>query len=107
MKPYGWMLPPEVIGECALLVTANDEESTWQSGLWWVMPDDIRGTQNRDAKTSLSVAGRQAVRWLRLGHRGLAQNLCQQVDDGTLDAISAPRCGAVISPRRRVNEPVR
>ena len=33
MKPFGWMLPPEVIDELALLVTANDEASTWQAGI--------------------------------------------------------------------------
>lgn len=32
MKPFGWMLPPEVIDEIARLVTANDEASTWRAG---------------------------------------------------------------------------
>ena len=43
MKPFGWMLPPEVIGEIALLVTANDEASTWGAGLLRVTPEVVRG----------------------------------------------------------------
>ncbi|WP_245909090.1 NaeI family type II restriction endonuclease [Mycobacterium neglectum] len=87
MKPYGWMLPPEVIGEIALLVTANDEVSTWQAGLIRVTPETIRGSQNRDAKTSLSLIGREQIRWLWSNHPGLAPNLFHQLDAATRDAI--------------------
>lgn len=87
MKPFGWMLPPEVIGEIALLVTANDEASTWQAGLLRVRPEMTRGSQNRDAKTSLSLVGRQNLRWLWLDHPGLAPNLFHQLDAETRNAI--------------------
>lgn len=87
MKPYGWMLPPEVIGEIALLVTASDEVSTWQAGLVRVTPEATRTSQNRDAKTSLSPLGRQQIRWLWTDHPGLVANLFHQLDAATRDAI--------------------
>jgi hypothetical protein len=87
MKPFGWMLPPEVVGEIALLVTANDKVSTWRAGLLRVSPEVVRGTQNRDAKTSLSLEGRQAIRWLWPDHRGLAPNLFHQLDPVIRDAV--------------------
>ncbi|WP_264027848.1 NaeI family type II restriction endonuclease [Mycolicibacterium pyrenivorans] len=91
MRPYGWMLPPEVIGEIALLVTANDETSTWQAGLVRVAPEATRGTHNRDAKTSLSLSGRQQIRWLWTDHPGLAPNLFHQIDAATRDEIFSAR----------------
>lgn len=87
MKPFGWMLPPEVIGEIALLVTANDEASTWRAGLLRVTPEMTRGSKNRDAKTSLSPVGRQSIRWLWGEHPGLAPNLFHLLDAATRDAI--------------------
>lgn len=91
MRPFGWMLPPEVIGEVALLVSANDETSTWQAGLLRVTPENTRGTQNRDAKTSLSLVGRSRIRRLWVDHPGLAPNLFHQLDPVTRDAIFAAR----------------
>ncbi|TVY02752.1 restriction endonuclease [Mycolicibacterium porcinum] len=87
MKPYGWMLPPEVIGEIALLVTADDEVSTWRAGLARVTPDATRVSQNRDAKTSLSALGRQRIRWLWPEHPGLAANLLLHLDPVARAAI--------------------
>ncbi|MEH3138811.1 MAG: NaeI family type II restriction endonuclease [Mycobacterium kyogaense] len=87
MKPFGWMLPPEVIGEIALLVTANDELSTWRAGLLRVTPENTRGTQNRDAKTSLSLLGRERIRRLWPVHPGLAPNLFHELDEQIRDAI--------------------
>jgi hypothetical protein len=87
MKSFGWMLPPEVIGKLALLVTANDEVSTWRAGLMRVSPEVVRRTQNRDAKTSLSLEGRQRIRWLWPDHPSLAHNLFHQLDPTTRDAI--------------------
>lgn len=93
MKPFGWMLPPEVINEIALLVTANDEAATWRAGIVRVSSEATRGTQNRDGKTSLSLLGRQRVRWLWSGNAGLPPNLFHQLDAETRDAIFAARSG--------------
>ncbi|MGV0596364.1 NaeI family type II restriction endonuclease [Mycolicibacterium porcinum] len=87
MRPFGWMLPPEVIDEIAFLVTANDATSTWQAGLVRVTSEATRGTQNRDSKTSLSIAGREHIRWLWTEHPGLAPNLFYHLDEGSRNAI--------------------
>lgn len=104
MKPFGWMLPPEVIDEVALLVTANDELSTWRAGILRVTPEATRGTQNRDAKTSLSVTGRDAIRWLWPDHPGLAPNLFHQIDAETRDAIFSAKSRSGRHGQARVNE---
>jgi len=104
MKSFGWMLPPEVIGEIALLVSANDKASTWQAGVVRVAPEATRGTQNRDAKTSLSELGRRNIRWLWQSHPGLAPNLFHQLDAETRDAIFNARSRSGRHGQARVNE---
>lgn len=104
IKPFGWMLPPEVIGEIALLVTANDEASSWQAGLVRVTHEATRGTQNRDAKTSLSLLGREQIRWLWPEHPGLAPNLFHQLDAVTRDAIFNAKSRSGRHGQARVNE---
>jgi Restriction endonuclease NaeI len=104
MKPFGWMLPPEVIGEIALLVTANDAASTWRAGLLRISPEVVRGTQNRDAKTMLSREGRGRIRWLWSDHPGLAPNLFHQLDAATRDAIFGAKSRSGRHGQARVNE---
>ncbi|QZA08393.1 NaeI family type II restriction endonuclease [Mycolicibacter heraklionensis] len=104
MKAFGWMLPPEVIDQVALLLTANDEASTWRAGVVRVVPDATRPAQNRDGKTSLSVFGRQAIRWLWPDHPGLAPNLFYQLDSATRDSIFNARSRSGRHGQARVNE---
>src|SRR5580692_6835211 len=49
----GWELPPEAIGQICLLITADDQRSTWQAGLLRVQEPFLRSGQNRDAKRQL------------------------------------------------------
>lgn len=104
MKPFGWMLPPEVIDQIAMLLTANDEASTWQAGIVRVVPEATRAAQNRDAKTSLSAFGRQGIRWLWPDHPGLAPNLFHQLDSATREAIFGARSRSGRHGQARVNE---
>lgn len=60
----GWMLPPEVLGEIALVGTGSDRLSTWSVGLVRVTTDVRRDGSNRDKKSQLSAAGRDKIRWL-------------------------------------------
>lgn len=60
----GWMLPPEVFDELALVATASDVNGVWSLGLVRVTAEHRRETANRDSKTQLSKAGRSSVRWL-------------------------------------------
>jgi hypothetical protein len=87
MKPYGWMLPPEVVGHIALLMTSNEDAATWRAGLLRITPDLLRDSKNRDVKKELVAAKRQRIRWLWDDHRRLPPNLFYQLDDATRTAI--------------------
>ena len=103
--PFGWMLPPEVIGHIALVITANDSTSTWRAGLLRVTPDCLRDSK-RDVKKQLVAAQRYRVRWL-WGSRvaGLVPNLFHQLDDVTRGAdLEAKAVRGGQHGRLRVNE---
>jgi len=63
-KLGGWMLPPEVFEELALVATGRDEASVWSLGLIRVTADVRRESENRDKKSSLNELGRASVHWL-------------------------------------------
>lgn len=63
-KMNGWMLPPEVRGGIAMVVTADDYSGIWSLGLVWVTDDRLRESTNRDRKSTLNDAGRAAICWL-------------------------------------------
>jgi hypothetical protein len=87
MEPYGWMLPPEVLGHIALLITANEEAATWRAGLLRITPDLLRDSNNRDIKKQLVAAKRDRIVWLWDDHGRLPPNLFYQLDESTRDAI--------------------
>jgi hypothetical protein len=60
----GWMLPPEVFDELALLATANDPSAQFSLGLIRVRSEYRREGINRDQKSSLNRVGRAAITWL-------------------------------------------
>lgn len=60
----GWMLPPEVFDEIALLATASDTDAKFSVGLVRVTADHRGEGSNRDKKSSLNAAGRGAIKWL-------------------------------------------
>lgn len=60
----GWMLPPEVFEQLALVATASDADGIWSLGLVRVTPENRREKSNRDMKTQLNKHGRDAIRWL-------------------------------------------
>lgn len=60
----GWMLPPEVFGELAMVATADDSASHWSLGLVRVREELRRERGNRDSKSQLNALGRQSVFWL-------------------------------------------
>lgn len=71
----GWELPPEAIDHICLLITANDEASTWSAGVVRVREEYLRDRRNRDSKRQLTAAARSHIRqlWPRHGH--LAENI--------------------------------
>ena len=60
----GWMLPPEVRGSIAMVVTADDYQGTWSLGLVRVTDERLSTATNRDAKATLNSTGRSAISWL-------------------------------------------
>ena len=83
----GWELPPEAIDHLCLLITANDEASTWSAGLVRVREEYLRDRRNRDAKRQLTAAARSRIRklWPRHGH--LAENVFLHMDPRDRDRI--------------------
>ena len=91
MTPGKWMLPPEVMGQLALLITADDQTSSWRSGLIRVREEVLASARNRDAKGWLSSAGLERIRWLWPHHPGLAPNLFLTLDPPALSKIFGAR----------------
>ncbi len=61
----GWMLPPEAIGELCMVVTASDKKSQFSVGVVRASEGLLNGGRNRDAKRTLSLAGRLTIVWLQ------------------------------------------
>lgn len=91
-KDGGWMLPPEVFGELALVMTGSDDRSMWSLGLIRVSPEVRREGTNRDKKSSLNAHGRQAITWL-WRDAPLRPNVLLQLDTDTVTSILNHRSG--------------
>ncbi|WP_346007518.1 NaeI family type II restriction endonuclease [Janibacter terrae] len=64
-SPGGWMLPPEAVGELCMVITASDQESRFSVGVVRASEDLLNVGRNRDAKATLSAAGRGTIAWLQ------------------------------------------
>jgi len=94
----GWMLPPECLGELLLVVTADDHNARWSAGIVRATADHVRGSTNRDAKTSLNPEGRAAIRWL-VRDGDLPENVLLRMNAADRNEVLAQPSG-----QRRVNE---
>ncbi|SRR5713101_2257632 len=86
MNYGGWELPPEAMDHICLLITANDQQSSWNAGLIRIRESLLRARPNRDAKRQLSASSHTYIRELWPDNRKLAENLFL-----TLDAASRNR----------------
>lgn len=57
----GWMIPPEAIGQLCILIKVNELDALCDFGLVRARQEYLRAGANRDAKTSLSAAGRANI----------------------------------------------
>jgi hypothetical protein len=80
MNYGGWELPPEAIDHICLLITANDQQSSWQAGLIRVSEPLLRARANRDAKRQLATSSHAYIRELWPDNRKLAENLFLSLD---------------------------
>ena len=85
-KLNGWMLPPEVFDEIALVATADDAQSVWSLGLVRVSEEVRRVKANRDQKTQLNGVGRASIRWL-WEDAPLRPNVLLQIPRADVDAM--------------------
>lgn len=60
----GWMIPPEAIDQFCILLRVNEVQAKCAVGLVKARPAYLRGSVNRDSKTSFSAAGRDHIWWL-------------------------------------------
>lgn len=104
MGLYGWMLPPEVIGHIALVITASEDTASWRAGLIRVAEECVAQGRNRDRKGWLSPVGRERIRWLWDDHRQLPPNLFYQLDSETREAIFGAKSRSGRHGQARVNE---
>jgi Restriction endonuclease NaeI len=89
----GWELPPEAVGQICLLITADDQRSTWRAGLIRVQESFLRGP-NRDAKRQLRSGSHQRIRALWPHNRRLAQNVFLHLRPDVRDRIFGARAQA-------------
>lgn len=90
--PGGWMLPPEVIGELCMVITANDPLSRFSVGVVRASETLLNGGRNRDGKRTLSASGRNAIAWVQKDIE-LPPNTLLQMLKEDLDAVFAAGAG--------------
>jgi hypothetical protein len=83
----GWELPPEAIDHICLLITTNDQRSSWDAGLVRVSSNLLRAGANRDAKRQLTAGGHAHIRTLWPGNQRLDENLFLNLAAGIRDRI--------------------
>ncbi len=88
----GWMIPPEAIDQFCILLRVNELQAKCAVGLVKARPAYLRGSVNRDAKTSFSAAGRAHIWWL-VSDFAYTPNFWNRIDASLRDQIMQPRGG--------------
>jgi hypothetical protein len=94
----GWMIPNEAHGQLCLVVTADDAKGTWSAGLVRARGELLGLGRNRDAKATLSEAGRAAIWWIARD-AALPPNVLLSLPIEDVEAIFS-----LTSGQQRVNE---
>jgi len=93
-----WMIPPEAREKLCLLVWAEDQTSQWRMGLVRARAEHLNTGGNRDQKSTLNAAGREAITWI-FPNQPLSPNVLLQLDRAIVDKIMGMQSG-----QNRVNE---
>lgn len=88
----GWMLPPEVVGSPAVLLSANEVKARCGFGLVVVRPEYLRPGANQDKKRSLAAASHVNIWWL-LRDYPYPPNFWRTVDPDAVARIFAGQSG--------------
>jgi hypothetical protein len=59
-----WMFPPEAVGDLVVVVHSDEETGRFGYGVLRLEEDLLTVGANRDGKRTLTVEGRQAIRWI-------------------------------------------
>jgi len=95
----GWMIPPEARDRICLLLSAADTATpTWSMGIVRASAGNLNLGANRDAKSTLNLAGRTAIAWI-YRNAPLPPNVLLRLDPATVDRIFAQASG-----QKRINE---
>jgi hypothetical protein len=95
----GWMIPPEAQGHvCLLLWAADTATPRWNMGLVRARADYLNLGANRDAKSTLNAAGRNAITWVQQ-NAALPINVLL-----TLSNVEIERIFSQISGQQRLSE---
>lgn len=86
-----WMIPPEAVDQICMLVHASDETSRWKLGLAHCGRTNLRSSANRDAKTTLSLEGRETIRWI--WEERFRENILLRMTPEVETAVMSPRSG--------------
>ena len=100
----GWMLPPEVRGHIAMLVTADDYLGTWSVGFVRVTEERLHVATNRDAKSTLNPVGRQAIHWLFIDAPLPPNALLRMPTDDAIAVMARSKSGRAVSGQQRLDE---
>lgn len=94
----GWMIPPESMGHLCMVVTADDQQSSWSLGVVRITDDILSQGGNRDRKRSIAAAGRNAIHWV-FPNLELTPNVLLHLDREVVDRIMQLSSG-----QKRINE---
>ncbi|MBL8810610.1 MAG: hypothetical protein JNM43_10570, partial [Planctomycetaceae bacterium] len=84
----GWMIPPESMGHLCLVISAVDELAVCHVGVVRITDAILSTGGNRDAKRSITAAGREKIHWLFKDFL-LPPNILLQLPRAIVDQIMA------------------
>lgn len=87
-----WMIPREAFGHICLLVSANDNNSTFNVGLLCMTPEVLTSGSNQDGKKSVSAYGKARILWV-IEKATMPANLLLNLDDDIRQRIMSQSSG--------------
>ncbi|WP_199619877.1 NaeI family type II restriction endonuclease [Paenibacillus alkalitolerans] len=93
-----WTIPLEAVDELCLLVSAQDEKSTFQVGLIRTTSNVLNMGKNRDGKRTINQSGRKKINWL-IEEGALPRNVLLSIPSEKIEKIFANKSG-----QDRINE---
>lgn len=95
----GWMIPTEAHDELCLVLTADDQRSTWSMGIIRAKPDWLNLGENRDKKVQIKAVHRDAhTTWL-YKNEPLSPNVLLHLPDADRAEVFSQKSG-----QRRLDE---